>query len=448
MTAPTISVVGLGKLGLPLAVCLASKGFRVIGVDRNRRVIELINGGYSPIYEPGLEKLIHLNRKRFFATSVYEKAISESEITFILVPTPSNKDGSFSLKYILDACRHIGDILRKKQSYHLVVLTSTVSPGSTNSVVRPSLEKYSRKRCGKDFGLCYNPEFVALGSVISNLLNPDFVLIGESDSRSGAMLERLYGTFCENAPPVARMNFINAEIAKLAVNTFTTTKISFANMLSRICEKLPDANVDTVTYAVGLDSRIGKKYLKGAISYGGPCFPRDNRALVSFAYAHNVWADLAEATDVFNRRQISWLSTLVKKYLTADGKVGILGLAYKPNTDVVEESQGLLLAKRLMQRGIKTIVYDPAAMKNARPILDGSVIFASSASQCIDKTDVVVVSTPWPEFKSLNPPVGITRRKSQVVIDCWRWLDGERWSRVIRYIPLGLGSLPDTQPLC
>jgi UDPglucose 6-dehydrogenase len=199
--------------------------------------------------------------------------------------------------------------------------------------------------------MCYNPEFIALGSVIRDFLNPDFVLIGESDERSGQVLEGIYRQVCENDPPIVRMNFINAELTKLAVNTFVTTKISFANMLARICERLPGADVDVVTRALGLDSRIGAKYLKGAVSYGGPCFPRDNLALIATARKVGAPADIAEATDRFNRWQVGWLADLVWAYLPEGGVVGILGLAYKPNTDVVEESVGLLLAGELGARG-------------------------------------------------------------------------------------------------
>src|SRR5262249_32804959 len=207
-------------------------------------------------------------------------------------------------------CEAIGRALRAKQRFHLVVLTSTVMPGTTGGPVRAALEEASGKRVGQDFGLCYGPEFIALGSVIRDFLNPDFVLIGESDLRSGAMLESLYKEVCENDPPVARMNLVNAEITKLSINSYVTTKISFANMLARICEKLPEADVDVVTAALGLDSRIGTKYLKGAVSYGGPCFPRDNRAFAALARQLDAPADLPEATDPFNRAQARVLAAL------------------------------------------------------------------------------------------------------------------------------------------
>lgn len=434
-----ISVVGLGKLGAPLATCLAYRGFQVIGVDVDQRKIQSVNEGLPPVYEPGLNKLLQSSRARLTATDSYEEAIRESDVTFILVATPSDSEGSFSLRYVLQACERIGDILRKKSAFHLVVMTSTVLPGATENEVKPVLEARSGKRCGEEFGLCYSPEFVALGSAIHDLLNPDFVLIGESDVRSGDMLASLYRKLCENSPSIARMNFVNAEITKLSVNTFVTTKITFANMLARICEHLPGANVDVVTSALGLDSRIGKKYLKGALGYGGPCFPRDNLALAFLGRLVGSGAALAEATDAANRQEARRLAELVKSKLPMGGIVGILGLAYKPNTDVVEESQGLLLAQSLLAEGISVSVYDPAGMKNAQKVLDSSVVFAGSAKECVRLSDVVVIATPWEEFKRL--PLGSLNRQSarRVLVDCWRLLDGDTYSSVVEYVPLGIG---------
>ncbi len=280
MQPQNISVVGLGKLGAPLAAVLAYKGYSVIGVDTNDQYVQLVNQGKAPVVETGLSELIQQSHSRLLATTDYQEAITQTEITFIIVPTPSTPEGGFSLKYVLTAIEQIGKALREKTTFHLVVLTSTVMPGATLNEVQPALEKFSGKRCGQDFGLCYNPEFIALGSVVRDMLNPDFILMGESDGRSGDLLTKLYQQVCDNQPKIARMNFVNAELTKLAVNTFVTTKISYANMLSQVCEHLPGSNVDTVTAALGLDSRIGSKYLKGGLGYGGPCFPRDNLAFV------------------------------------------------------------------------------------------------------------------------------------------------------------------------
>jgi UDPglucose 6-dehydrogenase len=291
-----ISVIGLGKLGAPLAACLAAKGHSVIAVDVDAQKVDAINEGRAPVFEPGLEEKIGQSNGRLRATQDIAEAVAASEITFIVVATPSETDGGFSNRYVLATCESIGRALRSKTNFHVVALTSTVMPGSSDGEVRAALEKASGRRAGQDFGLCYNPEFIALGSVIHDFLNPDFVLIGESDARSGGILESLYREVCDNSPMFARMNLLNAEITKLSVNAFVTTKISFANMLARMCELLPGASVDVVTAALGLDSRIGAKYLKGAVSYGGPCFPRDNLALAAFARGIGAPADLAEST--------------------------------------------------------------------------------------------------------------------------------------------------------
>lgn len=435
-----VSVVGLGKLGAPLAACLAFKGCQVTGVDLDGDKRELLRQGIPPIFEPGLKELLHAAHGCLTVTDNYEAAVENSDVTFILLPTPSDKGGDFSLRYVASACERIGHALRHKATFHLVVLTSTVLPTTTENEVRPRIEASSGKRCGVEFGLCYNPEFVSLGSVVKDLLRPDFILIGESDTHSGDILASLYLQLCDNNPPIARMNFVNAELAKLAVNTFVTTKITFANMLARICERLPGANVDAVTSALGMDSRIGGKYLKGAIGYGGPCFPRDNSALAFLGRQVGSTATLAEATDGANRQGSRQLAEFVKSRLTKGGVIGILGLTYKTNTDVVEESQGLLLAQALLAEGLSVAVYDPAGMNNARKVLDRSAIFASSAQQCVQLADVVVLTTPWQEFSSLSPQLFFRDEPRRVLVDCWRVFNPEIYRGAVEYLPLGVGD--------
>ncbi len=434
-----ISVIGLGKLGIPLAAILAYKGHTVIGVDVNLHIIRLLNEGRSSIFEPGLEGLIQKSRVRLSATVDYQLAINGTEITFIIVPTPSDALGDFSLHYVLAATETIGKILRDKKSFHLVVLISTVMPGDTDHQVLPVLETYSAKRCGIDFGLCYNPEFIALGSVIRDMLNPDFILIGESDARAGEMLASLYEGICDNNPPVIRMNFVNAELAKLAVNTFVTTKISYANMLAQICEQLPDANVDIVTSAIGLDSRIGRKYLKGALGYGGPCFPRDNTAFARMACRLGIQAGLAEITHHINRLQVPRLAEIVMPLLSASSTVGILGLSYKPNTNVVEEAPGIELARYLIARGISVILYDPVALENARDCLAGEGSFASTLEECTRRANIVIITTPDEEFKALSPEILNYSEGKPTLVDCWRTLSRQQYEPFANYIAIGIG---------
>jgi UDPglucose 6-dehydrogenase len=313
-----------------------------------------------------------------------------------------------------------------------------VMPGSTGGAVKTALERSSGKRCGHDFGLCYNPEFIALGTVIRDFYSPDFLLIGESDTRSGEMLEGIYRRVCKNSPVIARMNFMNAEITKLAVNTYITTKISYANMLARLCEKLPEADVNVVTDALGLDTRIGAKYLKGAVSYGGPCFPRDNRAFAALATRVGASSGLAEATDIFNRAQIKSLAEIVKSHHSGTDLIGILGITYKPNTDVVEESFGLLLARELSSN-LTVLVFDPS---DATRELSGHEMIrvARSAQECIAESGLVVLATPWQEFREIPVNQWIRHDQPRTVIDCWRVLNHLERVDGVRYVRLGFGG--------
>jgi UDPglucose 6-dehydrogenase len=442
-----ISVIGLGKLGSPLAGLLAARGHDVVGVDINERVVRAINEGKAPAREPGLPRLLAQSAGKLLATTDIALAVERSELSFLLVPTPSQSQGGFSLRHVMRAARSIGDALAAKPSRHVVVLVSTVMPGDTGGKVLPVLEEASGKRCGPDFGLCYSPEFIALGSVIRDLSHPEFVLIGESDSRSGDRLWEVIQSLCLNQPPVVRTSFINAELAKLAVNTFVTTKISFANMLGELCERLPDADVDTVTAAVGLDRRIGSKYLKAGTGFGGPCFPRDNRALAALASELHVEAPLPEATDRVNARQLARLKKLVRAELPPGGTVGILGLAYKPGTPVVEESHGQKLAELLLAEGVPVVVHDPLADPRHAGLPRDRVRFVKSVPECARKADVLVICTPCPEFAGLNDcRRGPRDFRDLKIIDCWRLLDPARLSREIRYIPLGRYRSGDARP--
>lgn len=419
-----------------MAAVMAHKGHHVTGVDLNPAYVEAIREGRPPVNETGLEEMIRANHTRLTATLDYTEAIVASDITFIIVPTPSGPDGKFSMKYVLDAAEKIGAALRRKKGWHLVSLCSTVMPGCTGGELLPALEAYSGKKCGVDFGLCYNPEFIALGSVIYNMLNPDMILIGESDARSGALLEELYNGVCESNPRIQRMNFVNAELTKISVNTYVTTKISYANMLAEVCETIPGADVDVVTAAIGCDSRIGRKYLKGALGYGGPCFPRDNVAFSAMARSNGVPALLAEATDQINKRQVERLASLVSSRLPGGGMAGILGLSYKTDTEVIEESQGIALAKRLLKLGARLTVFDPAALENARRELPGAH-FAASAHDCARAADVLVVMTPWNEFRALETT---DLKRSATLIDCWRLFAAHPPVTASEYIALGWGE--------
>jgi UDPglucose 6-dehydrogenase len=434
-----ISVIGLGKLGAPLAVVLASKGFRVIGADVFSAAVDAINAGRSPIDEPRVQELIDENRERLRATTDVPAAVAESDVTFVIVPTPSDGTGRFSNQAILAATEQVGAGLRRKQGYHLVVVTSTVMPGSTGGEISAALEAHSARRVGTSLGLCYNPEFIALGSVVRDMLAPDLVLIGESDAKAGDVLEGIYQKTCDNKPLIRRMNFVNAELTKISINTFVTTKISYANMLADICDRIPDADVDVVTQAVGCDSRIGTKYLRGAIGYGGPCFPRDNAAFAAFARSVGARPELAEVTDRLNEYQLERVFGAVVARYPGTGPVGVLGLAYKPDTSVVERSQGVALVERLLDEGLDVIASDPKAMASAQAALKRPFKIAPSAEACVRAASVLVIMTPWPEFRAV-PAEAFARTPRLPVIDCWRLLSKEEISAVADLVYLGLGT--------
>lgn len=438
-TLPRVNVVGLGKLGAPLAAVLASRGFDVIGLDVNKVLVDALNAGRMPIIEPQLNELIAANRQRLKATMDADEAIAGSDASFVIVPTPSGSDGFFSNRFVLQAMETLGKALRNKKGYHVVVITSTVMPGSTESVIKDALEAASGRKVGPELGLCYNPEFIALGSVVRDMLYPDSILIGESDAKAGDMLQTIYLRMCESKPPVQRMNWISAELTKISVNTYVTTKISYANMLADICDRLPGADVDVVTRALGADTRIGPKYLKGAMGYGGPCFPRDNVAFAALARKIGARADVAEATDRINNHQVDRLSDLVAKFATAGTKIAIAGLSYKPQTPVVEESHSIKLAARLADAGYIVTVHDPLAQDAALGVLGEKVVGASSLEQAVRGCDLLIVGTGWPEYKDIDPAWARRSGPRLTVLDLWRTLPAGKFSDVADVIYLGYG---------
>ena len=428
-----IAVIGLGKLGAPLAAVLASKGNDVLGIDVNPEAVRLLNDGQAPVEEPGLQELVTASRDRLRASTDLATA-ADADVSIILVPTPSDERGAFSNEYVLAALEDVGRGLAGRDTYHVVVIASTVMPGSCDSEIRPALETASGRRIGDTLGLCYSPEFIALGNVIRDMLEPDMVLIGESDARAGDVLERLYSGVVETDPPFRRMSLVNAELTKIAVNTYVTMKISYANALADMCERLSGADVEQVTDALGLDTRIGGKYLRGGLAYGGPCFPRDNKAFGVLARDLGTEPLLAEATDAVNIAQTDRLARVVQSRLEPGSTVGILGLSYKPDTAVVEESPGIALAKLLADAGYEVRVYDPVATEAALSVLGQSARACSSAAEVLDQSDVAVITTPWPEFGDLE----LQRAGGPaVVIDCWRQLPAGASNGAVEIVHLG-----------
>lgn len=438
LARPVLSVVGLGKLGACTAACFAYRGFRTVGMDVNPAFVAAINGGRGPVFEPQLDDVLQAAQERISGTTDYRKVVEESDVTFLIVPTPSQPDGHFSDRYLRDALGELARTLRgSTKPYHLFVITSTVSPGTTESRLIPLIEEVSGRRLGGGFGVCYNPEFIALGSVIRDFLNPDLVLIGESDAAAGNVVKSIHRILCENAPKVFRMSLVSAEIAKISLNAYVTMKISFANTLAAICEGIPGADIDSVTSALGADRRVSPFGLRGGLPFGGPCFPRDNRAFAAFAARHGVEAALAHATDTVNERQLQRLIDVVAEQVEAAGerKASVLGLAYKPNTPVVEESPGMALVDALLRRGVEVSVYDPLAMDQVKAMFGARLNYAATVRECVANSPVIVITMPGDEFASIDD--SYLTHNPATIVDCWRAVDPSKFRKPVRYLALG-----------
>jgi UDPglucose 6-dehydrogenase len=433
-----VSIIGIGKLGASMVAGMASRGFEVVCVDVDRRAVEKVNMGEAPVQETGLAEMMNLNKQRIRATLDYADAVESSDITFVIVPTPSDERGAFSTAYAHSAFEQIGRALKIKSSYHVVVLTSTVLPGATRQLLLPVLERESGKICGVDFGLCYSPEFIALGTVIRDFLNPDFYLIGQFDDRSGHALEYINSRVALNKAKCKRMSIENAELAKIAINSYVTMKISFANMLSDICERIPSGDIDVVSEALGMDTRIGRKYLTGGFGFGGPCFPRDNVALAFIGEQLGVDCSIPRANHLFNQQISLRAVQKLKGVLSRNQTISVFGLAYKPLSHVIEESPGMFLCRALVDSGYRVIGHDPLANEAARSALGERVLVVDELSECLSQGDVMIFTTADPIYTALSPKQIVLDRPSITVVDFWRSMACKLSNLPqVRYIPIG-----------
>jgi UDPglucose 6-dehydrogenase len=398
-----ISVVGLGKLGSCIAATFAERGFEVLGVDIDAEKVRRINEGLPPVEEPLLAKTIKAARQRLRATQDHHEAVA-THLSFFIPPSSSLPDGSFTNEFLLRAMQPIAAAIREKgKRGHLFVCNSTTTPGAVDSVLKPMLERETGGVCGRDFGLCYNPEFIALGNVVNGLLEPDMVLIGESDPASGAALEKVYKKYNRNKPYIARMSIVSAELAKISLNSYITMKISFTNQLRIIADRFPGADIHAILNAIGSDSRIGRKYLRAGVSYGGPCFPRDNRLLAYSARQKGVEAPLAEASDRVNQQANVDLFEKARAMVAPAETTAVLGLSYKPDTYITEESAGLALAQQLKRGGYRVVVHDFGARPdNAPSVHEFEYLHDLAALQHRDDIKLAVICCPWPQYQKVK----------------------------------------------
>jgi UDPglucose 6-dehydrogenase len=407
-----ISVIGTGYVGTVSAACFAELGHTVICVDVDRKKIDQINAGIPPIYEEGLDGLLKKHAgKSLNATSDYDLAVMNSEVSFICVGTPSDSFGNIDLGIVKAASAGIGDALRKKRDYHVVVVKSTVVPETTEKVVLPIIEKHSGKRHG-EFGIAMNPEFLREGKAVYDFLHPDKIVVGALDKKSGDIVASLYsGLECE----VTRTNPRTAEMIKYSNNAFLATKISFANEVGNICKML---GIDTyeVMKAVGKDFRIGPHFLNAGAGFGGSCFPKDVKALIGKASEIGYEPRLLKSVIEVNERQPVRMVELLKNKMgnLRGKKIAVLGLAFKNDTDDIRESRSIPVIRELLDNGAIVSAYDPMANDNMRKLFD-RIQYHTKAKDALRGAEAGLIMTEWDEFKSLDDEFDVMKNK--LIID-------------------------------
>ncbi|MEE9134584.1 MAG: UDP-glucose/GDP-mannose dehydrogenase family protein [Nitrososphaerales archaeon] len=432
-----VAVIGTGYVGLTTAVCLASKGHHVTCVDIDKTKIAKIKSGEPMIHEEGLEPLLKrgLEESLLDATSNLEDALPKADISFICVGTPSLEDGSIDTSYIYSASKQIGSALVQRDGYHVVVVKSTVVPGTTDDIVVPNL-RASGKKLGAEVGVCTNPEFLREGSSVQDFLNPanSGIVIGELDTRSGDLMVNLYRDF---DAPILRTGIREAEMIKYARNAYLAKDISFANELANVCEVL-ELDYLRVKQGMELDSRIGEgRFLDAGLGYGGSCFKKDIRGLMSIASKYGINMKLLRAVEEVNQGQPLRVIQLAKKFIGAlqGKKISVLGLAFKPGTDDVRESRGIAVARAFLKEGSKVVGYDPLAMKNANLILD-SIEYAKTIEAALEGSDLCVIATELEEFRNWELYDGIP------IIDGRRVLPLDNIPQGVRLASIGFGKRP------
>ncbi|MFA4956874.1 MAG: UDP-glucose/GDP-mannose dehydrogenase family protein [Candidatus Methanoperedens sp.] len=407
-----ISVIGTGYVGTVSAACFAELGHEVICVDIDPSKIDMLNRGVPPIYEDGLSELLEKHvGKNLKATSDYDFAINNSDVSFICVGTPSDHDGKIDLGIIKAASTSLGRTLRKKKGYHVIVVKSTVVPETTEKVVLATIEKESGKSLG-EFGIAMNPEFLREGKAVHDFLHPDKIVVGSLDKRSGDIVASLYsGLDCE----VTRTNPRTAEMIKYVNNAFLATKISFSNEVGNICKEL---GIDTyeVMNAVGKDFRIGPHFLNSGAGFGGSCFPKDVKALIGKAHEVGYEPTLLRSVIAVNEIQPLRMITLLKNKLPdlKGKKIAVLGLAFKNDTDDIRESRSIPVIKELIGEGAIVSAYDKMAIENMKRLFP-DIDYCNSAIDALRGSDACLIMTEWSEFKSLDTEFNVM--KNRLIID-------------------------------
>lgn len=427
-----VTIIGTGYVGLVTGVSLASLGHSVVCIGRNREKIHKINQGKAPFYEPGLDDLLKkvVKQKLLSASDNLSKAVEASQVTIVAVGTPT-VNNSIDLTAIKEVSSQIGVALKQSKNYHVIVVKSTVTPKTTQNVVKPLLEKYTGKQIGKSFGLCMSPEFLREGNALDDALHPDRIIIGQFDTRSGFEFSKLYK---EVKAPILFTNLATAEMIKYANNALFATLISYSNEIARICEAIKGVDVIDIWEGVHLDKRLSSQtshYIYSGAGFGGSCLPKDTKALLAFSKSLNVDTELLKSVININSKQSRKVINLLKEAIgTLIGKhVTVLGLSFKPNSDDLRESASLSIIKILIESGAEVTGHDPFISKNSNreELKKFSIAIVSTIEEALKDADAVVLATAWGEYKKITPDVLKKNMKRPILIDGRRIFSKEQF---------------------
>lgn len=398
-----IAIVGSGYVGLVTGACFSEVGIEVVCVDINQRKIDQLNKGIVPIFEPGLEEMLHRNMKknRLRFTTDIAAAVKDCEVLFIAVGTPPDEDGSADLQYVLSVARDCG---KHMNDYLLVVTKSTVPVGTSEKVRQAVQDELNRRHVDIAFDVASNPEFLKEGAAIDDFLKPDRIVIGLQSQRAKELMKSLYKPFTLNGHPVIFMDIISAEMTKYAGNSMLATKISFMNDIANLCE-IVGADINLVRKGIGSDSRIGNKFIYPGIGYGGSCFPKDVQALIRTAGEYNYELRVLKAVEEVNKDQKLVLFNKIMNYFDGDihGKtIALWGLSFKPQTDDMREAPSLVIVQKLLEAGARVKAYDPIAIKEAKHHFGNTVSYCEDQYETLIDADCMAILTEWPEFKFPN----------------------------------------------
>ncbi|MEW6196192.1 MAG: UDP-glucose/GDP-mannose dehydrogenase family protein [Bacteroidota bacterium] len=413
-----LSVIGTGYVGLVSGTCFAEMGNNVLCVDNNKDKLKKLLNGVIPIYEPGLEILFHRNieKKRLSFTDDLSKAVLETDLIFLCLPTPQGEDGSADLKHVFEVTHEIGKILKESgnNDFKIIVNKSTV-PVGTSRQVTAILDGYGLT----NFEVVSNPEFLREGYAVEDFMKPDRIVVGAKSQKVFDKLRTLYEPFVRQGNPIFEMDPESSEVTKYAANSYLAMRITYMNELANFCEAV-GANVEMVRRGLGSDTRIGKRFLFPGIGYGGSCFPKDVNALIKTAEDSGAEMKILKSVDEVNKAQ---KLVIVKKLLNhfngdiKNKKFAVWGLAFKPNTDDMREAPSIVIIKELAKHGAKVIAYDPAAMNNAKFYLNDLLEYSEEQYSLLDGADGLLVLTEWNEFRNPDFNLISSKLKSKLIFD-------------------------------